>query len=193
MHSEDIVHLPDTKLVPVSGLALDLNNFRTVRQPDEVSAVHAMIFASPDRFWALMASLLEDGYLPTETIIVLREGPKGDRLVVKEGNRRIAALKLAHKLLPMASFHLPDGVDMQIASLRDAWRQENRSVPCTVFSEADAAKVDRIVSLAHGKGEKASRDQWSAVARARHNRAKGNREPALDLLEMYFIHGRNIT
>jgi hypothetical protein len=186
-------HVPDTKLVQLSEISLDLNNFRTVPQPDEVSAVHAMIFASPDRFWALMASLLEDGYLPTESIIVLRQGPNGDKLVVKEGNRRIAALKLAHKLLPIASFHFPDSINIQITSMKDLWRRENKAVPCTVYDEADAAKVDHIVSLAHGKGEKASRDQWNAVARARHNRARGKNEPALDLLEKYFEHGRNVT
>jgi len=38
-----------------------------------------------------MESLLDDGYSPTENIIVL---DNTDHLVVKEGNRRIAALKL---------------------------------------------------------------------------------------------------
>ena len=37
---------------------------------------------SPDRFWALTESLLRDGYLPTETIIVLKT--KGS-MIVKEG------------------------------------------------------------------------------------------------------------
>lgn len=38
------------------------------------------------------------------------------------------------------------------------------------------------------------RDQWNAVARARHNRdANGASEPALDLLEAYLKHGKNFT
>lgn len=185
--------MPEIGLVAVSDLSLDLNNFRTVPQTDEVSAVHAMISSSPDRFWALTASLLEDGYLPTESIIVLRDGSNDTRMVVKEGNRRIAALKLAHKLLSLAHFGPPENIATQIASLRESWRRENKSVPCTIYDAVDSAKVDRIVSLAHGKGEKAGRDQWNAVARARHSRASGRKEPALDLLEKYFVSGRNIT
>jgi hypothetical protein len=69
--------MPETRPVPVKDLALDLGNYRTVRQPDETAAVDAMISTSPDRFWALAESLLEDGYLPTESVIVLRDGVGG--------------------------------------------------------------------------------------------------------------------
>jgi hypothetical protein len=113
---------------------------------------------------------------------------------VKEGNRRVAALKLIHKALPLAAFTVPDNIVKQIAGITTTWRRANDTVPCTVYKEADADTVDRIVRLAHGKGEKAGRDQWNAVARARHNR-DGNsaNEPALDLLEAYLEHGKNVT
>jgi hypothetical protein len=58
-----------TEPLPVSELKLDLHNFRTVPQPDELSAVHALIAIDTDWFWALMENLLDDGYLPTENII----------------------------------------------------------------------------------------------------------------------------
>lgn len=184
--------MPEMKPVPVKNLALDLANFRTVRQTDELAAVEAMISTSPDRFWALTDSLLKDGYLPTENIIVLRAGANG--LTVKEGNRRIAALKLIHGLLPADKLPVPDEIAQRIGQVPSAWRQANKNAPCTIYDAADAATVDRIVTLAHGKGEKASRDQWNAVARARHNRdANGASEPALDLLEKYLEHGKNLT
>jgi hypothetical protein len=187
-------HMPETRQVAVSELALDLTNYRTVPQPNDVAAVEAMISTSPDRFWALAESLLQDGYLPTESIIVLRAGPPADKLTVKEGNRRVAALKLAHKLLPLDTFSVPDGIAAQIRTASEAWRRDNSRVPCTIYEAVDAAIVDRIVTLAHGKGEKAGRDQWNAVARARHNRqTNGASEPALDLLEKYFVQGKNVT
>lgn len=68
--------MPETKQVAVKDLTLDLANFRTVRQASETTALHAMISTSPDRFWALTDSLLQDGYLPTESIIVLRTRPR---------------------------------------------------------------------------------------------------------------------
>ncbi len=184
--------MPKMEAVPVKTLALDLANFRTVRQTDELAAVEAMISTSPDRFWALTDSLLRDGYLPTENIIVLRAGTNG--LTVKEGNRRIAALKLIHGLLPANKLSVPDEIAQRIGEVTSAWRRANKTAPCTIYDAADAAIVDRIVTLAHGKGEKASRDQWNAVARARHNREEnGASEPALDLLEKYLQHGKNLT
>jgi hypothetical protein len=48
--------------------------------------------------------------------------------------------------------------------------------------------------LTHGKGDKASRDPWTSVAKARHNRdANGVDEPALDVLEKYLPNSRHIT
>jgi len=184
--------MAQTKLVAVKDLSLDLGNFRTVKQPDERSAIDAMISTSPDRFWALTESLLDDGYLPTESVIVLRDGAR--RLTVKEGNRRVAALKLVHKIHPLSGLDVPDEIANRIKAVTISWRRENSSVPCTVYDVGDAETVDRIVTLAHGKGEKAGRDQWNAVARARHNRdINGATESALDLLEKYLQHGKNLT
>jgi hypothetical protein len=188
------IQMPQTRPVPVRDLTLDLGNYRTVQQTDEKAAVEAMISTSPDRFWALTESLLQDGYLPTDSIIVLRNGRAPAKLTVKEGNRRVAALKLIQKLLPVAAFNVPENIVSQIKAVSSAWRKDNESVPCTIYEAADAATVDRIVTLAHGKGEKAGRDQWNAVARARHNReANGASEPALDLLEKYLSDGGNVT
>ena len=180
--------------MPVSQLSLDLHNFRTVQQSDEEQAINAMISISPERFWALMTSLLEEGgYLPTENIIVLRSA-NGTNYTVKEGNRRVAALKISLGLIPLTAFSLPSSILDDIKSVSDQWRVANAQVPCTIYEASEAAVVDRIVTLAHGKGEKAARDQWNAVARARHYRdMNGASQPELDLLEKYLRLGQNIT
>src|ERR1700736_4785829 len=93
----------------VKGLSLDLKNFRTVPQPNELHATNALIGIEPEWFWALMESLLDDGYSPTENILVLKNN---GALVVKEGNRRIAALKLIlgiHK-----SVEVPENIQKRI-------------------------------------------------------------------------------
>ena len=95
----------------VKDLDLDLKNFRTVVQPTESDAIQAMIAISPDRFWALMQSLLDDGYLPTENILVL---DSGNGYLVKEGNRRIAALKLALGFFPGLLGDVPTDIVGQI-------------------------------------------------------------------------------
>lgn len=191
-HSNHIMYTAD---ISVQDLTLDLHNFRTRAQPDELHAVQAFISIEPDEFWALMESLLEaDGYLPTENILVLKADDTLDaQLIVREGNRRIAALKLIHGYLPAQAVGIPQNIAAKIAALQPEWYTANEHVPCAIYELAEAATVDRIVTLAHGKGEKAGRSRWKAVARARHNRDRGNAEPALDLLDKYLVEGKNIT
>lgn len=186
--------MPKTESVSVQKLQLDLNNFRTVRQPGEIQAVQAMISIDTDWFWALMESLLDDGYLPTENIIVLGTGSAGDNLVVKEGNRRIAALKLIHGYLPSNEIPVPAELTAKISALSMGWKTANQSVPCAIYPATDTVTVDRIVALTHGKGELAGRSGWKAIARARHNRDQnGEVENGLDLLEKYLVHGDNLN
>ncbi len=68
--------MPTTHQLPVKQLFLDVRNFRTVPQPDETAAIHALMAIDTDWFWALMDSLLDTGYLPTENIIILQSGKK---------------------------------------------------------------------------------------------------------------------
>jgi hypothetical protein len=188
------LRMSTTKYISVTQLELDLANFRTVQQESEDDAISAMASTSPDRFWALMDSLLQDGYLPTESILVLMGSGNKLRMIVKEGNRRVAAIKMIMGIATPPSVTIPAHLANRIAALDDDWRKVNSEVPCVVYATTESETVDRIVTLAHGKGEKAARDQWNAVARARHNRdAKSGSEPALDLLEEWLTQGRNHT
>jgi hypothetical protein len=54
--------------------------------------------------------------------------------------------------------------------------------------------VDRVISRIHGKNDKASRDIWESIARARHNRDKnGASEPELDLLEKFLNASKELS
>lgn len=186
--------MPKTVATPVQDLVIDLKNFRTVEQSDEIQAVQAIISIGPDALWALMESLADDGYLPTENIIVLETDTSPSQLLVKEGNRRIAALKMLHGYLPIARFSIPDRIQKKVNGISSSWKIDNELVPCAIYSSVEAQTVDRIVTLTHGKDEKAGRHNWTAVARARHNRdAKKTPENALDLLEKYLVHGENLN
>jgi len=182
--------MPVTKPLALKTLTLDTKNYRTVKQATESLAIQALIAVEPEWFWALMESLVDDGYLPTENIIVLKQGRK---YVVKEGNRRVAALKIIFGLTK-DQFDPPNDLIEKIRTLPKSWRSNNAKVPCTIFDASEASAADRIVTLTHGKGEKAGRVKWSAVARARHNRdVSRTPEPALDLLEGFLAKGKNVT
>jgi hypothetical protein len=182
--------MPNNKYIKVKDINLDLKNYRTIPQKTEADAINAMIAIKPDRFYAVVESILDDGYLPTENLIILDD----NGYTVKEGNRRTAALKLIHGLHSIDDFTIPDSLKNRINSLDTNWKKENEEVPCSVYKLAEKDKVDKIVNLTHAKGEKASRDPWTSVAKARQNRdEKKAAEPALDLLEKYIQQGKNLT
>lgn len=186
--------MPNTRATPVKDLVIDLKNFRTVKQADELQAVQAMIAIGPEEIWALIESLADDGYLPTENIIVLEGDAAPSQLLVKEGNRRVAALKLLHGYLPVAGLPFPDHILKKISGITSSWKTTNELVPCAVYSSREVAIVDKIVALTHGKTEKAGRHPWNSVARARHNRDESKAsENGLDLLEKYLVHGENLS
>jgi len=181
-----------TTQLEIKDLQLDLKNFRTVPQNNEEGALLAMITIAPDRFWALCESLLDSGYLPTENIIILHT--KDDKLIVREGNRRIAALKLLFDYFNTEGLDIPPEILIRIKALDESWKKTNKTVPCAVYEYAEESLVDKIVALAHGKSEKAGKDNWTSVARARHNRDKNSSsEIGLGLLEKYLSNGRNLT
>ena len=178
----------------VKRLKLDLENYRTIKQKDEKHAVEAIIAINPDWYWALAESILDSGYLPTENILVLKGVGARPALVVKEGNRRVSILKLLLGVIPLDGLAVPQSVAERIAGLTPEWKKINSHIPCVIYEPSEADVVNRIRSLTHGKGEKAGRDKWTAVAKARHNRDEnGASEPALDLLEKYLVGGKNLS
>lgn len=183
--------MPASTTVAIKSMSLDLSNFRTLHQKTQIGALHAIAAVKLNWFHALMESLLEDGYHPTENIILLRDGKN---LIVKEGNRRVAAIKLMLGQFPDHKLSVPANIQAKIDSASKEWKKEISQLPCVVYEPEDATKVDRLVTLLHGKDERAGRNHWTAVARARHNRdMKKGSEPGLDLLEKYLEHGKNLT
>jgi hypothetical protein len=187
--------MPQIKQLSVDALSLDLHNYRTVTQKSEAASVHALISIDPAYFWALTESLVEDGWHGTENVIVLKQpGKSGSRFSVREGNRRVGALKLVLGKIPTSGFTIPSDLEEKIAKLTAGWKKANSVVPCNVFGPTEADQAQRLVGLTHAKGEKAGRLAWNAVARARYNRdVAGGNEPALDLLEAYLKSGRNLN
>lgn len=181
--------MPDLKRVNITNISLDLGNYRTVHQKTEKDAINTMIAISPDRFWSLVESLIDDGYHPTENIVLIKNSNK---YIVKEGNRRIAALKLIFSIID--GIDIPDVLFKKINELTEDWKKENIEVPCSIYSDKDTEIVIKNIALIHAKGEKAGRDQWTAVAKARFNRdEKKQKESGLDLLEKYLINGKNLS
>ncbi|GAA3498549.1 hypothetical protein GCM10019016_056520 [Streptomyces prasinosporus] len=79
----------------VASLTLDEINPRHAKQTSSVEeSIAALLEKGPDKLLKLARDIMQHGINPTELVVVMSEG---DRNIVLEGNRRIAALKLLHK------------------------------------------------------------------------------------------------
>ena len=95
--SQDIapLNLPDlgsAESISVERLVLDENNSRLVTDDGSASdeAIIAQLYRGAD-LSELLLSIAANGYLDIEPLIVVEEG---ERIVVLEGNRRLAAIRL---------------------------------------------------------------------------------------------------
>ncbi len=183
--------MPQTRSLPVEDLVLDRKNFRIPKQRSELATVKALIGINEPAFWSLVESILNDSFLPIENILVWHTD---DQFVVKEGNRRIAAVKIILGLISANRVGVPESVRKRIDELSAGQQGALEKIPCAVYPKTEEATVNRIVAQIHGKGQKASRIPWNAVARAREGRdERGVVEPALDLLEKYLKKAPKVT
>lgn len=177
------------KKLKIDELTLDLNNFRTQSQKNEKDAIDTMISTSPDNYWSLFNSILENGYFGIENIIVIKNNEK---YIVKEGNRRVSVLKLIYGLVP--DFILDQFYLEKIKKLSKNWLDINSALPCIVYESNEIDKVNEQISLIHGKAEKASRDTWKAIAKARFSRNINKKEElGLDLFDKYLNNNFEIS
>ena len=173
----------------ITELSLDLSNFRTQPQLNEKDAIDTMISTSPDNYWSLFNSILEKGYFGVENLIVIRNN---DKYIVKEGNRRVSVLKIIYGLVP--DFNLEHFYLEKIKNLSQQWLDINNLLPCIVYESNEIDKVNEQISLIHGKAEKASRDTWKAIAKARFSRNINKKEElGLDLFDKYLINNFEIS
>ncbi len=169
------------QVLPLTNLKLDINNFRHPHVEDEVSCVNCLNASNPNAYAGLLNSILSDGYLPTENVLVV-ESDDGCYSVM-EGNRRVSLLKLIHGLIPLDAVNIDNQLRLLIQSATEDIKQDTREISCSVYAASEIALVKRIVARIHAKGDAAARNPWEAIGKARQSRSEGNREPALDLLE----------
>lgn len=175
--------MPSLKNISVKDLNLDLHNYRTLPQVNEVNAIKAMIKIREKKFIGILTNILDKGFLLNENLHV--ETRNGD-YIVREGNRRLACLKLIHQIHDPSKFNIPSEIVEKINGLTKGWLKKNIKVPCLIYKNSELDLIEKTINLIHAKGEVASRDPWTSVARARRNRDQYSmNEPALDFLESF--------
>ena len=91
----------EKKIISISNLLLDEENFRIGDQQSQRDCVSAIIQEQSlkngkNKIFNLAKSIATEGLSPIEPIVVIPDYEISGTYIVKEGNRRIAALKILY-------------------------------------------------------------------------------------------------
>ena len=150
-----------TTKVPVTRLQLDRQNPRLIGEAESGSddVVIARLYRG-EELDELLQSISANGYLDIEPFVVMN-GSENDSLIVLEGNRRLAALRLLRE---------PDLVDrisslekrsIRVPSVNDSLRGTLEQV--SVYPVANRDNARAFIGFKHINGPK----RWEAYAKAK--------------------------
>lgn len=157
------------KLISVTKLDVDQENFRIGSQPTQEAAIRAMIEEQGPRLVRLARDIGADGLSPAEALMVIPSPTAAGRFVVLDGNRRVTALKLLAKPALAKGTRFAAAYGRAAAKYKD---RRPRKVQCSVFAsrgEADPWITRRHAPDLGGRGH----EHWTSVARQRQKAAQG--------------------
>ena len=147
--------------VPVKCLRLDRQNPRLTGRADHDSdeALVAELYRSAE-LDELIQSMSSNGYLDVEPLVVM-EGPESGGLVVLEGNRRLAAIRLLCEPEFVSRIRKDEGLTLTVPEVTDSLRPTFEQV--TVYRVTDREQARPLIGFKHINGPQ----KWDAYAKAR--------------------------
>jgi hypothetical protein len=174
------------KEIRVTDILLDTGNYRTGKQDDQRDAIRALIEEQKNKLVRLAQDIIENGLSPLETVMVCAVPDQKNRYIVVEGNRRVAAIKLATQpdLAADTTWH-------------NAFKRLNKllpgQVPKKIGCKVAESKEEAFpwIQRRHDTGLKgAGLEPWSTIATYRAHAAQGKSAPEYDVLEFVLTHGQ---
>lgn len=146
---------------PVERLRLDRENPRLIGGADDVSdeAIVARLYRSA-ALGELLQSISANGYLDIEPLVTM-PAPEGDGLIVLEGNRRLAALRVLREPALVERVASSEGLRIAVPAVEDSLRGTLDQV--SVYHVADREQARSFIGFKHINGPA----KWDAYAKAR--------------------------
>ena len=174
------MELETIEKVPVERLRLDRQNPRLIGGTEDSSdeAIIARLYRS-SALGELLQSISTNGYLDIEPLIVTA-APEGDELIVLEGNRRLAALRVLREPDLVDRISAAEGLRITIPPIEDPLRETLDRV--SVYPVANREQARSFIGFKHINGPA----RWDAYAKARFAAAwyENERSSGIDLKDI---------
>jgi len=165
--------------ISINSLELDQKNPRFPPTKDQKEALERMLFYLEDEIRRIAEDIVENGQNPTTTPAVFAT-PNG-RFIVKDGNRRITAIKglMYPSLIPKQYDRLRKRFEKMGKTID---RSDFRYIYCVVFD--DEKEVDHWIANNHqGQQGGIGLVSWGPIQKMRDRSNKGEMIPALEIFE----------
>ena len=155
------MELEQTTKTPVARLRLDRRNPRLIGRAERASeeSLIARLYRSAD-LGELLQSISANGYLDIEPLVVTRE-PGDDRLLVLEGNRRLAAILLLRDPDLAGRIESSERLKIRVPPVAESLRSTLDRV--SVYPVASREDARSFIGFKHINGAA----KWDAYAKAR--------------------------
>ena len=152
-----------TQVISVDELHLHLRNPRCLFTSSEEDALYELLVdqggnRQSNKLLALARNISENGLSPTDLIMVK---PADDGFTVREGNRRVAAIKCSLN---------PNIIPEEFESLKKSFSVLSESMPRTITCHVteDEDEINRLIGLKHnGQGGGVGTIPWDSEQRSR--------------------------
>ena len=137
----------ETRNISIANLLIDEENARYLDPvKSQKEAILKMMEIKGDTIVELAKSILELGFIPHEVPLVCPDEKNSGFYIVKEGNRRVTALKLLSEPAIIAEEY-PHYRDQFLELQKEYGKQLFTDIPCCVSS--DLEKIYTIIELRH--------------------------------------------
>ena len=157
------MELEETTKVSVKKLRLDRRNPRLIGEDDDASdeAIVARLYRSAE-LDELLQSITANGYMDIEPLVVMGDpDSKNGELIVLEGNRRLAALRLLREPELVQSIANSEGLRISVPPIAQGRRATLNRI--SVYRVADRVHARSFIGFKHINGPA----KWDAYAKAR--------------------------
>ena len=147
--------------IPVTQLQLDHRNPRLINQLVDATdeTIIARLFRSAE-LDELLQSISSNGYLDIEPLVAM-EDAESDKLIVLEGNRRLAALRLLREPELVEKIREMEGLAIRIPQVEESLRGTFEQVSVYCVGSREAARS--FIGFKHINGPA----KWDSYAKAR--------------------------
>ena len=148
-------------------LLFDSNNPRIGSATNQRDALQKILDDQEEKLFVLADSIVSDGLSPIDRLLVLRDKNNGDKFIVLEGNRRLAALKVLVNPHVLASLEVKASLQKRFEEVTKRFNRKDVE-PVACFEVPNRNEGNQWIYLRH-TGENQGRGVvgWSGIAASR--------------------------